>query len=342
MRIAHISDIHISSPTPASLPSLKTLRRKKTQLLNKRLAGIIAERIVRGPNVFSADVFTAALLDMREQGVDHLIISGDLTNFSYTGEFKEVLRLLSPHFPPERCSIVPGNHDAFLPETVKRRLFTQYCGAYTASDSSVIHTSVDVVGESTRYEPGFPFVKTVGHTVAIIGLNSAVAHRLPFDSGGAIDYNQYKEAKEQVLKLQTTSPWLFKIFVVHHPPRFGNGTFKDLRHDMQPTSVERCWEIFDLAGPNAMVLYGHDHEPFQGRLENRQRTLLFDPGSGTYVEGDKDHIARYNLYDFEETQNSLTEASARIWDKERSTFFTKRLEIPELMAQRSGTFSYGP
>jgi hypothetical protein len=55
-----------------------------------------------------------ALGDIRAAGVDHLVVTGDLTEDGHADQFEVLAELLAEsRFPSDRITIVPGNHDAY-------------------------------------------------------------------------------------------------------------------------------------------------------------------------------------------------------------------------------------
>src|SRR5437868_3871318 len=57
----------------------------------------------------------ASLAEVRQSGVDHLLITGDLTEDGHMAQFEVLAELLADSkIPPERVTLVPGNHDAYI------------------------------------------------------------------------------------------------------------------------------------------------------------------------------------------------------------------------------------
>jgi len=55
-----------------------------------------------------------ALAEVRANGVDHLVITGDLTEDGAPAQFEVLAEVLADsHIPPDRITLVPGNHDAY-------------------------------------------------------------------------------------------------------------------------------------------------------------------------------------------------------------------------------------
>jgi 3',5'-cyclic AMP phosphodiesterase CpdA len=102
MRIAHLSDLHLLEPDIRR----RTLRERVRLGYLSLFRPIDAEARIRRA--------VRALTRAREQGFDHLVISGDLTEDGTQGQFEELARVLSEsRVDPHRVTLVPGNHDAY-------------------------------------------------------------------------------------------------------------------------------------------------------------------------------------------------------------------------------------
>ncbi len=71
--------------------------------------------------------------DMLAQAPDHIAVGGDLCNIGLPQEHVIGLRWLQTLGPPERVSVVPGNHDIYC--SVGRDPGVQRWAAYMASDA---------------------------------------------------------------------------------------------------------------------------------------------------------------------------------------------------------------
>ena len=161
VRVAHISDTHVLPPQGVQW---------REMFFNKRITGgrIPVEKGTRVPRRYLEAVLDAA------SRADHLVITGDVTNLALEGEFHEALRLFEGRRGGAEITVIPGNHDLYLPKISREGRFEHHFGAFVRSDLPDL--SVPVAAGN------YPFVKLRG-PVAIIGLSSAVP-RPPFIAAG--------------------------------------------------------------------------------------------------------------------------------------------------------------
>jgi 3',5'-cyclic AMP phosphodiesterase CpdA len=56
-----------------------------------------------------------ALAEVKAAGVDHLVLTGDLTEDGHASQFEVLAELIAEsRFPQDRITILPGNHDAYI------------------------------------------------------------------------------------------------------------------------------------------------------------------------------------------------------------------------------------
>jgi 3',5'-cyclic AMP phosphodiesterase CpdA len=82
-------------------------------LLNKRFFGWLSWRI-RRRHFHRSAVVDALMDDLSHTSVDHLVVTGDLTNLSLVSEFGAARERLKQLGAARDVSIVPGNHDAYV------------------------------------------------------------------------------------------------------------------------------------------------------------------------------------------------------------------------------------
>jgi 3',5'-cyclic AMP phosphodiesterase CpdA len=81
------------------------------------------------------ELLQALLQDLRVQTVDHMALTGDLSNVSLEGEFRVALRWIeATGAAPDAVTVIPGNHDAYVPAVVESRIFERLFGAYQTAD----------------------------------------------------------------------------------------------------------------------------------------------------------------------------------------------------------------
>ena len=76
------------------------------------------------------DVLDALVSDMQAQAPDHIAITGDLVNLALEAEFAPARTWLESVGAPDRVTVVPGNHDAYVRAT--RHRFAETLGDYLA------------------------------------------------------------------------------------------------------------------------------------------------------------------------------------------------------------------
>src|SRR5262245_30853938 len=158
MRIAHLSDLHLLS-LEGAVPF---------RLLNKRLTGYANLRF-RRKSVHKRFAAEATAREIRRLEPDHVVITGDVSNLALEVGFSLVRSFLGDTLglPPDRVSLVPGNHDAYTMGSHRTQRFGRFFAPFISSD----------LGEIVPSSP-FPYVRLRGH-VAFVGLSTAVP-RPPF------------------------------------------------------------------------------------------------------------------------------------------------------------------
>jgi 3',5'-cyclic AMP phosphodiesterase CpdA len=273
--LAHLTDVHLG-PIAGFSPRYWNVKRALgyvNWLRNRR-------------HVYRRDVLDRIVADMRAQAPDHIAVTGDLANIGLPQEHIDALAWLESLGPPERVTVVPGNHDIY--SRIGRDSGTRRWARYMASDAGGAAFAVD--GEA------FPFVRVVGR-VALVGVNSAVPTP-PLAAWGRIGSAQIARLRDTLGRLGDAG--LFRLVLVHHPPLPGQaGTLRGLRD-------ARMLEV-TLQRPGAeLVVHGHNH---LNMLATRPSYLGADVGRVTIVGAPSaslgrryrdEPLARYNLYRIED------------------------------------------
>lgn len=174
-------------------------------------------------------------------------------------------------------------------------------------------------------EAGFPYVKLLGpaKAIALVCLNSGVATSA-FESCGTVGAAQ-AAAADAACGAAVEAGARFLVVAVHHPPRVCHGAWKEANRGLgdiwRLTRLCARWEV-------GLLLHGHNHVPYRGWMDGSPSTLIADAGSGTYVGGGTDVMARYNVYEIDEGGGGLVGISARVWDPSTEGFSTLPLGIP--------------
>jgi Icc protein len=176
----------------------------------------------------------STLEEVRAQCVDHLLITGDLTEDGHAGQFEVLAELLAnSRIPAERITIVPGNHDAYIDGAAFAEALQGPLRAYAATSA---------IGAPLRFRD-----------VTIVPVSTAF-HQSPLRSAGAIAPDHLETlagiAADPCLAGQPL------IFAQHHPP---GRAFLPLvqwidglnEHAALSDLFERC--------PHLHVVHGHTH-----------------------------------------------------------------------------------
>lgn len=108
-RIVHLSDAHMLDPRPSRTRSGWSMRVRFLSF-GRPLDAVGRKRKLRG-----------ALRTARRIGAHHVVLSGDLTEIGTPGEFETMAEVLHDSgIPPERITLVPGNHDLYTSEDAWR------------------------------------------------------------------------------------------------------------------------------------------------------------------------------------------------------------------------------
>jgi 3',5'-cyclic AMP phosphodiesterase CpdA len=220
--LAHLSDPHLP-PLPS--PRLR-------ELAGKRALGYLNWTRNRR-KFYRRDVVDALVSDMRAQVPDQIAVTGDLVNLALEAEFAPALGWVESVGAPDRVTVVPGNHDAYVRATRDR--FAETFGDYFRDDDTP-------AGDAT-----FPFLRRRG-PLALIGVSSAVPTP-PLMATGWLGGAQL-DALEDLLK-RLSAQQVFRVLLIHHP----------LRSDSRAKRLTDSDQLLALLKKHGveLILHGHDH-----------------------------------------------------------------------------------
>ncbi len=240
-RLVHLSDIHIPPLPDASL----------LELASKRILGYVSWRYKR-QHEHLINVLEALKKDLECCTYDQICITGDLTNIALPAEFSQAADWLSSLAPSDRVSLVPGNHDAYVPGALRRGLpqWRQWLGDGGADG-----------GED------FP---RLWHRdrVDVIGVSTAVATP-PLMASGRVGRRQM-DRLQSILR-RSASKGRIRVVLLHHPPDPGAEPWRKALRD-----AGRLRRVLLETGAE-LVLHGHSH--------HRRRSWLAGPAGDIPVLG---------------------------------------------------------
>jgi 3',5'-cyclic AMP phosphodiesterase CpdA len=274
MRIAHISDLHLLGS--AEIPPHR--------LLGKRFTGWANIRFRRGA-IHKQRAAESVARAIREREVDHVVVTGDVTNLALESEFEQVRHFLEHDvaLPPDRVSVVPGNHDAYTRGSHRSRRFQCYLGEYITSDLPGASGVPDI--------DRFPYVRLRG-PVAIIGLSTALP-RPPLVASGELGKPQ-RMALRALLAHERVRERV-PVVLQHHPWHRPETTMRNFTQGLADAEEER--EVLDPLA-RGLLLHGHLHRRIHrviptsgGRIDSVGAT------SASLLDERENHMCGFNLYE---------------------------------------------
>jgi 3',5'-cyclic AMP phosphodiesterase CpdA len=272
-RLAHVTDPHFRGFAGTSIG----------ELVGKRVVGAL-NLVVNRTRKHKMELLEALREDLRAQAVDHLALTGDLSNISIEAEWRSALAWLTAlGAPADAVTVIPGNHDAYVADVVESRAFERLFGAYQTRDMGAD------VGAGAGAE-SYPFVRVRGD-VALVGVTSCVPTG---DLGAWGEMGAAQLARLEATLADAALAGKTRVLLIHHPPvAIKLGEHRNLRDRAALTAV--------LARAGAeLVLHGHDHADERATLEGPRgaKIPVVGAGSASYA-GDAARRSRYNVYEIE-------------------------------------------
>jgi 3',5'-cyclic AMP phosphodiesterase CpdA len=254
--IAHLSDLHLTSPDRQSRRKARIFRSLKDT--NEVFRNIIKSQPIRDANL--------------------IIITGDITNRGDIESWEFFWEEIKAAGLSDRIIVVPGNHDvcclgARLPFKKK---------AYRQRDLEKVNNGLQIGNQSAQ----FPWVREYDKRVAIFGLNSNNLGNLSFLSNamGRLGQDQLLSFAEQ-LYMHRDVP--VKIVVLHHSPNIPEKTAAKKRGRKlmgklmlagrrMRKSQQRVLMLLCLSHGVQVIAHGHAHKA-EDRVVNGIRIVGAPP-----------------------------------------------------------------
>lgn len=259
MKIAHIADLHICST------------HKRT-------------------NIKSATAIINAIV---KEGIDHLVITGDVADNASEKDFQIMRRILksADMLDAKKTSIIIGNHDIFgSVQTAEDILsFPMRCRNtdYKAKVASFYNNFAElfegVITPASNEK--FPYVKIIGNA-AFFGINTIDVYsklKNPFASNGKVPKRQFDDLLELFAKEEVKDKR--KLVLAHHQfskflwanPKPGQAIWKKIeRQTMKLRGKKKLLNLF-IKNNVEIIFHGHVHDS----REYRRNGMLFSNAGGT-------------------------------------------------------------
>jgi 3',5'-cyclic AMP phosphodiesterase CpdA len=263
-RLAHLSDPHLG---PLPIASMR-------ELASKRVIGYMNWHRNRAV-VMHGDVVTKLVEAVKAAEPDHIAVTGDLVNIALKAELEPAKVFLQALGAGHDVTVVPGNHDAYVPGALE-----------SASDAWCAW----MVGDSDKKKPSWPTIRRRG-PVALIGVSTAQASA-PFMATGNVSVPQATLLTEALEA--TGHEGLFRVVLIHHPPIRGSTDWHK-----RLIGGSRVRAAIRSAGAE-LVLHGHTHLATRMELEGTHGTVpvIGVPSASQQPGGDKPG-AGFNLLDIQ-------------------------------------------
>ncbi|RLQ88362.1 metallophosphoesterase family protein [Notoacmeibacter ruber] len=226
--LGHISDLHLGP-----LPDIRY-----RELVSKRITGYVNWHRTRR-SALGDEVLNRVAEHMLQSSLDHVAITGDMTNLALDSEIESARQWLEGFGDGQFVSLVPGNHDAYVPGALDKacRAWSQWMGG------DEVAPPID--------SRSFPYMRVRG-PLALIGISSARASA-PFMATG---YFRRRQATRLALMLDDAKRRnLCRVIMIHHPPvRNAASQHKRLN------GINLFQRIVSQHGAE-LVLHGHTHLP---------------------------------------------------------------------------------
>ena len=298
MRIAHLSDLHFSSPSFNLM-----------QFLSKRWLGNINLLFNRGQK-YSNDRSSSLPALFNRLNVDYVLITGDLTTTSHPKEYA-----IAHHFV-ERLNqyglttfLIPGNHDHYTKRAERQRRFY-------ACFPSELHTLTSQFNLKDHGVTAYSLTKKW----ILIALDTTCATPL-YSSNGLFSQTTETHLRKLLLSLPKDS----HIIVMNHFPFLPIG--RPRRHLRKGSKLET---IIKCDPRIRLYLHGHTHQQSITDLRSQTLPITLDSGSASFDQGS------WNLIDLQEKEDrcnlTIYKWESESWQPHQKRHFqwTPQIKTPSL------------
>lgn len=217
-------------------------------LWDKRSLGVV-NALARRRAVHRPEVLRATLDALLAHRPDHLVVTGDLSTVGSEAEMRAFRAILEEaSLGPDRVTVIPGNHDAYVPAVVRAGTFERVFGAYCTDDRPPAACDAPL--------RTWPRVRFRG-PVALVACSSARP------SGPLLAFGSLGSGQRARLDAILADPELaehVRIVALHHPVQPGAGHWHN-----RLTDAAAVRSLLGARGAS-LVLHGHLHRFLRASL----------------------------------------------------------------------------
>jgi predicted phosphodiesterase len=236
------------------------------ELVGKRFLAGLNLWLSRGKHFVEAREKLHALAGLAaEQRVSLALCSGDYTAIGTHDELADARAAVDAigRASAHGLVTVPGNHDLYLPDTLRDQRFDRHFGDVLTSDLPEYCA-----------DGAFPFVRLFEPQLAIVGVNSARPNPNPFRSSGRVPDAQLEALSRITQDPRVRDRWL--VVMTHY------GILRrDGRPDSKSHGLDNAADLLRIcARPRTLLVHGHIHHNYH-HVATSERPWLFCAGSAT-------------------------------------------------------------
>ncbi len=270
-RLAHLSDPHLG---PLPVASIR-------ELASKRVLGYINWHRNRAV-AMRGDLVLRLAEAVKATRPDHIAVTGDLVNIALKAELEPARAFLETLGESSDVTVVPGNHDAYVPGALER--------------ASEIWRDF-MLGDHDHVQPRWPTLRR-RDPVALVGVSTARASA-PFMATGYVSVPQATVLGETLVTAGHHG--LFRVVLIHHPPVRGSTDWHK-----RLIGGSRVRQAIHAHGAE-LVLHGHTHLNTQMSVEGPDGMVpVVGVPSASQEPGGRMPGAGFNLFDIDRTNAGWT------------------------------------
>lgn len=269
---------------------------------NKRWIGGLNLLVSRARH-HQSEIFEALIRDVNELGVDHILVTGDVTNLALDAEFRFARSLFETlNLGPDQVTVIPGNHDAYV-----------QAGATHFEKHFLDYYKSDAPGDEH-----WPCIRRRG-PVTIFALSTSL--QTPwFTAYGVVGDEQLERLRTALLDEAYAKS--MRLVAIHHSPAEprASSRVRGLR------DRSGLYKVLEETGAE-LILHGHEHLDLSAMLPGRDGDVpVRGIQSGTYdAPGRLGSRARYRIYEIADScadgqRPTVISEQLRIWDRESGRF----------------------